>query len=113
MIGARLKPLLIMVLFCAGVVAKPFHEDPERIFDMRKAMTSMTTVTVEYTRDIQGRCEEESKSRGMKAFGYAVEACSFWKKVAVLDVCHIIVSRKVTLITLGHEFAHCLFGVWH
>jgi hypothetical protein len=49
----------------------------------------------------------------MKAFGYAVEGCSFWKKVAVLDVSHITVSSRVTLIALGHEFAHCLFGVWH
>ena len=108
-----MKPLLIMLLFCAQLSAQPFHEDPERIFDIKKAMTSMTTVTVEYAGDVQGRCDEERRTRGKKAYGYAVEACSFWKTIAVLDVCHIIVPRKVTLVTLGHEFAHCLFGTWH
>lgn len=107
------KYALILLIGCSSVVAKPFQEDPERIFDMKKSMTSMTTVKVEYTKDVQGRCEAESRSRGMKGFGYSVEACSFWKKLAVLDVCHIIVPRKVSLVTLGHEFAHCLFGSWH
>jgi hypothetical protein len=108
-----MKPILIMVLFSTQVLAGSFHEDPERIFDMKKSMTTMSTITIEYARDVQGRCNDERTSRGNKAFGFAVEACSFWKRVAVLDVCHIIVPRKVTLITLGHEFAHCLFGSWH
>jgi len=108
-----MKPLLIMLLFSTQVLAKPFHEDPERIFDMKKSMTTMSTITIEYAGDVQGRCEEERRIHGMKAFGVAVEACAVWKKIAVLDVCHIIVPRKVTLVTLGHEFAHCLFGDWH
>ncbi len=102
-----------MVLFSSQLLATPFHEDPERLFDMKKAMATMTAITVEYARDVQGRCDEERRSRGKKAFGFAVEACSFWNNVAVLNVCHIIVPRKVSLITLGHEFAHCLFGQWH
>jgi hypothetical protein len=47
-----MKPLLIMVVICAKVWAKHFHEDPKRIFDMTKPMTSMNTVTVEYSRDV-------------------------------------------------------------
>jgi hypothetical protein len=108
-----MKPFLILVLLCSSVLAKPFHEDPERIFDMKKAMISMSTITIEYAKDVQGRCEQESKRRGLKGFGYALESCAFWGKRVVLDVCHIIVPRKVSLVTLGHEFAHYLFGSWH
>ena len=46
-------------------------------------------------------------------FSDALESCAFWGKCVLLDGCHIIVSKKVTLIMLGHEFSHCLFDTWH
>ena len=107
------KWTLVLLIICSCVFAEPYRENPERLFDMRKSMTSMSTITIEYAQDVQRRCEQESKKRGLKGFGYALESCAFWGKRVVLDVCHIIVPKKVSLVTLGHEFAHCLFGTWH
>ena len=107
------KWILVLLMFSSSLVAEPFREDPERLFDMRKAMTSMSTIKIEHARDVQRRCERESRKRGLQGFGFALESCAFWGKRVNLDVCHIIVPKKVSLVTLGHEFAHCLFGAWH
>ena len=56
-----MKPLLIMLLFSTQVQANPFHEDPERIFDMKKSMITMSTITIEYVGDVQRRCNEVSE----------------------------------------------------
>lgn len=58
------KWTLVLLMFSSSLVAEPFREDPERLFDMRKAMTSMSTITIEYARDVQKRCEQESRSVG-------------------------------------------------
>lgn len=104
---------LILMLFSCSLNAKVFVENPNRIFDLDKAMTKKTFVTIEYTDKIQSKCESESKNRGYKGFGYAVEACSFWDEKFMINSCTIFVPQKVSMITLAHEFMHCIFGSWH
>lgn len=101
-----------MLLSC-NLYAKGFVENPNKVFDLEKAMTKKTYVTIEYTKDINSTCEKESKNRGNGGFGYSVEACSFWDEKMLVNTCAIFVPKKVTMITLAHEFMHCIFGNWH
>jgi len=108
-----MKRLLVMVLFCSQVLAQPYDEDIDRNFDMKRAKTLVTNISVEYVKDVKERCEAESHRRGFGGFGDRMVACSFWNLSEPKSQCHIVVPRKASLITLGHEFAHCLFGSWH
>ena len=46
------KWTLVLLIFSSSLVAEPFREDPERLFDMRKAMTSMSTIKIEHARSL-------------------------------------------------------------
>ena len=83
------------------------------LFDARKNITARTYITWEQARDVEGRCNEESRRRGFNGFKVPLEACSFWGKVQDTDVCHIITENKLTHDTLGHEVRHCFQGDFH
>lgn len=104
---------LVMMLLSCNLYAKGFVENPNKIFDLEKAMTKKTYITIEYTNKIQSKCEQESKDRSLGGFGFSVEACSFWNEKVLVDTCIIFVPQKVSMITLAHEFMHCIFGNWH
>jgi glutamate 5-kinase len=73
-----------------------------------KAATAMT-VTVIPVDNVQASCEKESRRRGNGGFNSAVQACTFWAG----NECTIIIAKKETHHTLGHEFYHCRAGGFH
>jgi hypothetical protein len=99
---------LTLALFFVSSVASANWDDPMRIFDAKndKETVSITWRAVD---NVQKACEAESRNRGNKGFGYAVNACSFWEG----NTCTIITQRRVNMHTLGHETLHCFKGNWH
>lgn len=104
---------LILFLYVSCSFGFEYHENPNKPLSTKNNFTNETSIYWEQTDNIQKRCEEESKTRGMGGFGYPVEACSFWGKRLNMDVCHIITPKKVSLATMGHEFFHCFAGDFH
>lgn len=76
-------------------------------WDMKSANSMI--VTVMPVDNVQATCEKESKRRGNGGFGYSVQACTFWQG----NECTIIIAKKETHHTLGHEFYHCRAGGFH
>lgn len=103
----------IMMFLSFNLYAKGFVENPNKIFNLEKASSTQISVTIDYTDNIQQTCEKLSREHGNNGFGYAVEACSFWDENKPVSNCSIIVPKKVSMITLAHEFIHCVFGDWH
>lgn len=58
---------------------------------------------------VQATCETISKDSGLGGFGFAVDACSFWRK----DTCLIVTGSQTTHSELGHELRHCYQGSFH
>jgi hypothetical protein len=115
-IEATMKIIIMSLLLVSSAFAKEykeFHEEPNALFDTKKNFAKMVVVTWETTKNVQKRCDEESKSRGLSGFDYEVEACSFWGTRFGVNVCHIITEKKTTLATIGHEMRHCYQGSWH
>jgi hypothetical protein len=84
-----------------------------KLFDAQRNITNMSIISWETVDNVQARCEEESKKRGLGGFGINLEACSFWGKRLGADVCHIITEKKTNIDTLGHEVRHCFQGSFH
>lgn len=85
------------------------NNDPTALFDTKDNYTNQSTITWRYVSDLQKACETESRKRGYKGFGYALNACSFFDG----NQCLIITEKKVSMHTLGHEVRHCFQGNWH
>jgi hypothetical protein len=58
---------------------------------------------------VQATCEAISKDSGLGGFGFAVDACSFWRK----NTCLIVTGKQTTHAELGHELRHCYQGSFH
>lgn len=82
-------------------------------FDALKNITESSFVTWETASNIQKRCDEESRKRGLGGFKINVEACSFWGKRLGISVCHIITEKRTNIDTIGHEIRHCFQGFFH
>jgi hypothetical protein len=108
-----MKILLVLAFISSSVSAFEYHEDPNALFSTKKNFTSMSLITWEQAKDVQKRCDKESRSRGLGGFSFQVEACSFWGKRLGFDVCHIITEKKTSMATLGHEVRHCFQGDFH
>ena len=61
------------------------------------------------TAKVQATCEAISKDSGLGGFGFALDACSFWRK----DTCLIVTGSQTTHAELGHELRHCYQGSFH
>ena len=97
---------VVLMLVTTNVFAETFSTD--------KNFTTQTTITWTPVDNVQARCEQESKRRGLGGFGYGVEACSFWDYKPNGDsTCTVITARKTTHDTLGHEARHCFQGKFH
>lgn len=103
--------ILTVFLFC--ILTSAVNAGPFTKFNATKNMTNTTTVTWEQVDDVQKACDAESRRRGLGGFKIQVEACSFWGKRLMLDVCHIITEKKTDFDTLGHEMRHCFQGEFH
>ncbi len=58
---------------------------------------------------VQATCDGVSKDSGLGGFGFAVSACSFWRK----DMCLIVTGKQTTMHQIGHELRHCYQGSFH
>lgn len=58
---------------------------------------------------VQATCEAISKDSGLGGFGFALDACSFWRK----DTCVIVTGSQTTQAEIGHELRHCYQGSFH
>ena len=61
------------------------------------------------TAKVQATCEAISKDSGLGGFGFALDACSFWRK----DTCLIVTGAQTTHAEIGHELRHCFQGSFH
>ena len=61
------------------------------------------------TAKVQATCEAISKDGGLGGFGFALDACSVWRK----DTCLIVTGSQTTHSELGHELRHCYQGSFH
>ena len=103
-----MKKLIIASAFLTSL-AHANWDDPYRQFDAKSNTRETVTITWRAVADVQKVCEAESRKRGNKGFGYALNACSFWEG----NTCTVITQLKVTMHTIGHETLHCFRGNWH
>lgn len=103
----RSKILVIGLLISSNVFG--FNDDPNRPFDASSNFTTTSTINWRTVDDVQKACEAESRKRGFKGFGYAVQACSFFDG----NQCTVITGKQTTMHSLGHEVRHCFQGNWH
>lgn len=104
------KALVTLILVSTGSFASQTKwQDPNALYDSRHNFTNRTTVIFKPVDDVRSACEVESRKRGRGGFGYALEACSFWEG----NTCTVVIQKKFTINTLGHEMLHCLQGNYH
>jgi hypothetical protein len=101
------KTLFTTLLFYS--LSASAWDNPSANFDASKNTSESLTITWKVVDNVQKVCEEESKRRGYKGFGYTVNACSFW----IGNQCTIITKQQTSMHTLGHEIRHCFQGNWH
>ena len=106
----KAKFLVAVVLACVSsiaVSAADYNDDPNRRFNAGTTVTKkITWMPVDNPQKV---CDSHSKKVGNGGFAYQVQACAFWTATE----CTIIVGRRVSQHTAGHEFLHCMIGDWH
>ena len=102
-----MKKLFLILLLSSNAYAS--WDDPIKPFDATRNQKLEMTIKWVVTKDVQKICEAESRKRGFSGFGFAVNACAFWKD----DQCTIVTDKTTTMHTLGHEVRHCFQGNWH
>ncbi len=107
------KALVISLSLTLSTSIFATTEDPHQQFSVNKNNTNKSTITWRPVVDVQAECEKESKRLGYGGFGYSVEACSFWDKSPLSNVCTIITAKTVNFHTVGHEIRHCFQGNFH
>ena len=107
------KALVIVLLLISSASIFATTEDPHQRFSVNKNNTNKSTITWRPVEHVQAECEKESKRLGFGGFGYPVEACSFWDKSQMNNVCTIITAKTVNFHTVGHEIRHCFQGSFH
>jgi hypothetical protein len=109
-----MKKIFYSLLIVSSIAHAQDWDDAERLFNMQNLMTNKTEVTIVTADNVNAVCEKESRNRGAGGFGYRLEACSFWGKNSYgANVCTIVVGKKTSMHTIGHEMLHCLKGNWH
>lgn len=107
----KIIAIALMTIFSTSIFAS--SEDPHEQFSANKNNTNKSTITWRPVESVQAECEKESKRLGYGGFGYPVEACSFWDKSSINNVCTIITAKNVNFHTVGHEIRHCFQGNFH
>lgn len=101
-----MKKFLILLLAVSTTVWAGDIFNKEQKWSMKEGRVYVTVIPVD---NVQASCEKESKRRGNGGFGFGVQACTFWEG----NSCTIIVEKKETHHTLGHEFYHCFAKDYH
>ena len=108
-----MKKALVVALAIQSAVSfgatHNFDDNPSKPFDASSNARTEMTVKWLAVADVQSACERASRDVGNNGFGYAVNACSFWKN----NTCTIITKDRPSMHTLGHEMRHCFQGNWH
>ena len=108
---AHMKKAILALGILISVNAFAYYEDPHEQFDMTRNQSNQIKISFIQTRNVQGVCSAESVKRGKGAFGYSIEACSFWN--GSFTECTIVTALRANFHTLGHELRHCLQGNFH
>lgn len=103
-----LRILSIFILFWCN-----FTEGGEKSYLNWENVTNSVKITIFKSKNIQKTCEKESKKRGNSGFGFALEACSFWKDSLFGRTCDVFVTSDVNQETFAHELKHCFQGDFH
>lgn len=104
-----MKKVLLVALMMQSAVAFGSNDSPTVPFDATKNVTETMIITWKPVSNVQAACEAASRANGYTGFGFAVNACAFWKD----NTCTVITKKNPTMHTLGHEVRHCFQGNWH
>ena len=104
------KTILAAVLVPIACWAQDWR-DPIAKFSTKQNRKETLVVSwmVVPTAKVQATCEAISKDSGLGGFGFALDACSFWRK----DTCLIVTGAQTTHAEIGHELRHCYQGSFH
>jgi len=106
------KLILPLILVSQLAVAQtPNWDNPLTPFSTKDNDHETMIITWKPVDNVQQVCQSEYKSRGLGAFNYKVDACSFWYNST--KTCTIFTKRNPTMHDLGHEMRHCYQGNWH
>ncbi len=108
-----LKVALVALAMISSTSICASSEDPHQQFSTNKNNTNKSIITWRPVDRVQAECDKESKRLGYGGFGYPLEACSFWDKSPINNVCTIITGKNVNFHTVGHEIRHCFQGNFH
>jgi len=106
-----MKKAVIVLVMLATTNVFAYYEDPHHQFDMTHNETNQVKISFVQTNNVQSTCSAESIRRGKGAFGYSIEACSFWN--SSFTECTIVTAPTANFHTIGHEVRHCLQGNFH
>ncbi len=109
-LNPKTKAILAM-LFVPSVALAGGWRDGDAKFSTKPNRSETLVVSWMVVPDaaVQATCEAVSKDSGLGGFGYAVSACSFWRK----DRCLIVTGKQTTMHQIGHELRHCYQGNFH
>jgi hypothetical protein len=104
------KTILVALLMPCICLAADWR-DPIAKFSTKpnRKETLVVSWMVVPTAKVQATCEAISKDSGLGGFGFALDACSFWRK----DTCLIVTGAHTTHAEIGHELRHCYQGSFH
>lgn len=108
-----MKKALAVALMIVSTSAFADLENPFTPFNARNNMTNKTQINWVQVDDINKTCESESRKRGNRGFGYAVDACAFWTVDKGQHSCTVYTKKSVDTATFGHEMRHCFQGAFH
>lgn len=105
--------VLLSIFTSASVNAKgeygTFDDNPKKPFDASNHNYETMLITWKVVKDVNKECNKMRIKRGVKPFGFSVDACSTWNG----RMCTIITKTKPTMWSVGHEIRHCYEGDWH
>lgn len=107
---SKAKPMLAALLLPFVCIAADWRDgDAKFSTKPNRKETLIVSWMVVPTAKVQATCEAVSKDSGLGGFGFAMDACSFWRK----DTCLIITGAQTTMHQIGHELRHCYQGSFH
>ena len=100
---------LLLLLFIVEICSAQDWRNGDAFFSTKPNRKETLTVSWMIVANVQGTCEAVSKKNGLGGFGFALNACSFWRE----NTCLIITSNQTTMHQIGHELRHCYQGSFH
>lgn len=107
---SKAKPFIAALLLPIACMASDWRDGNAKFSakSNRKETLTVSWMVVPNSK-VQATCESISKDSGYGGFGFALDACSFWRK----DTCLIVTGAQTTMNQAGHELRHCFQGRFH